>query len=461
MHMPPTSLDTPDRNNLRTISSIVFVLFIVIAIALFFWSVVRAASILERSDNPRLVEEEQRIRRGTIFDRNNNILAINKGEIDDQQRVYTFDNFGPAVGFYSLIHGTAGAEEGFNVILRNDPASEWQKFWQTVLHTPQIGDNVKLALDANLEEVAVNSLNNQPGAILVLEIDQDNSDKALVKVLASSPTYNPNNLDQEFEILAENPSAPLLNRVTQGQYQPGLLFQPFIIAYALDQGLIELQDSVVDPDRLEEVNGDHIGCQTPPPDPANWYDVLQHQCPGPMIDLADRLGSGGLDSMFNSFGFNRDPTLETDTTTIPDEPLGNPFLAGIGQDNQSITPLQIGLAMSAIVNDGILPSGQIGYAVQAQDGSWQRWSLENDAQQAIGKEAANTIKRGLAINQGIFEHAPLVLSGPESINAWYIGILELGGSDYVAVVILEGVDEKGQAVQIGREILNALKENTP
>lgn len=84
----------------------------------------------------------------------------------------------------------------------------------------------------------------------------------------------------------------------QGQYQPGLVLQPFILAAALDADRIQLDGAVLNANRPVPVNGEVKRCQTTPPEDATWADVLRHRCPGPMQDLADRLGLAVLDEHF-------------------------------------------------------------------------------------------------------------------------------------------------------------------
>jgi peptidoglycan glycosyltransferase len=448
--------DTPDRDKIRTLSKILLGAFMLVAAALLFWSVVRASSILSRNDNPRLVEAELRIQRGAIVDRNETILAQNIGSPELQQRFYPFPEIGPAVGYYSLRHGTSGAEDGFDSILRGDRENPSDGLWQQILHLPQVGLDIQLALDADLQETTRSLLENRVGAVLLLEMPRDGSDRAWVRVLSSYPGYDPNLLDEQFDALGANERAPLLNRVTQGQYQPGLLLQPLILAYALEQGVIQIDDSITDPQRPVAVNGTVTQCASQPPDSATWADALLHRCPAPMQDLADQLGIGGLDAAFASFGLDRDPVLEIDTRITPDEPLADPLLAGIGQDNLSITPLKIGLAMAALAGQGTKPQPQLAMAIMAKEGGWQEWTLETEITQAVSHDSARAIRQALPQQNGIHEFSPLVISGPDGItNAWYMGMSTTETADYVVIVVLEGSNEELTAQKIGRGVISA------
>lgn len=450
-------LETTDRNHLRTLTKAILGMFLLVAVALFYWSMPRAETILGRNDNPRLLEQELRIRRGVILDKNNTVLAVSEGEDERLQRIYPLADIGPTVGFYSVIHGTAGIEDSFDALLRNDPTNWWTSLSQSTLHAAQEGKAVKLALDANLQLKARAALGQHRGAVLLLEINEDDPHRAWIRALVSQPGYDPNLLDEQFEALGADEDAPLLNRVTQGQYQPGLLLQPIVLAAALDQGLIGMNDQVQNPNQIVEINGVQLQCKSPAPDPASWSDVLRLQCPGPTQKLAEQLHISGLDAAFSSFGLYRDPSLEINTVTTPDEPLNDPLLAGIGQDNLSITPLQIGLAISALTNGGTLPQPQVGLAVQNSEGSWQPWIMESAESQPTTSETASLVLQALPQEDAFWEYSSLVLSGPDdTTNAWYLGILELDAQDYVAVVVLEHNKLEEQVLEVGRSILSAV-----
>ncbi|MEJ2751141.1 MAG: penicillin-binding transpeptidase domain-containing protein [Chloroflexota bacterium] len=162
----------------------------------------------------------------------------------------------------------------------------------------------------------------------------------------------------------------------------------------------------------------------------------------------------GVDLTFSNFGLDRDPVLEIDTQTPGDQPLQNPHLAAIGQENLSVTPLQVGLAMAALAGNGILPQAQIGEAIAAEGGEWESWTLEGGVSHAVEAAAARSVRRTLPQQNGIYEFAPVVLSGPQgSTNAWYVGIQSGQDADYVAVVVLENENSQEAARAAGRALL--------
>jgi peptidoglycan glycosyltransferase len=434
MKRSPNNAQAQDA--LARLNRTILIGFVAIALSLVYWSVARG-DILAREDNPRLFEAEFRIQRGPILDRNGVVLAENGGTSARQERLYPHPEAVAAVGYYSFRHGTAGIEESYDAHLRGVSPDFWAEMLRRTLHEPQAGQPVTLTLDADLQATAVSLLNNHHGAILLLDISQPGT--ADILALASTPTYDPNQLDENFETLLADERAPLLNRVTQGQYQPGLVLQPFIMAAALEQGLIKLNDPAANANRNIPINGVGIHCATPPPEPAAWADVLRHRCPGPMQDLANQLGITGLDQIFANFGLTTEPSFALDTEAPDSEPLADPLLAGIGQENLTVTPLQVGLAWAALMGDGRIPTPRLVTAVPP---------ITEPNNHSI-YQLTNNLQRALLQTEGITEFSRLVLSGPQgSTNGWYLG----ASSDYVVVVVIEGSNQLGEVEEIGRRL---------
>ncbi len=428
-------------------TAVILIGFTAVAIMLVLWSIVRAPALLAREDNPRLVEAELRIRRGAILDRNGVILAETSGAENDLTRRYPIPAIGPAVGYYSFRHGTAGVEAGYDAVLRGDSDNFLTEYVRRALHQPQIGRDVQMSLDAAWQETADSLLADHAGAILVIDLQTGE-----ILALASHPGYDPNLLDEQFETLSEDETAPLLNRAVQGQYQPGLLLQPFLIAAALEEGLITLDETVTDANQPVIVDGQTVQCASPPPEPTTWADVLRYRCPAPMQDLANQLGAAGLDQIFTDFGFYAIPDLPLAAETAAPDPVDDLLSAGIGQDNLFLTPIQLALAWAALGNDGQAPPPWLVTAVQDPTGNWQPERPAGQPLTPISGFVARDVAEVLR-EDGRTEYSALVLSGPEgSTNAWYLGLTPAPDPRYAVVVILEESHTAGEAESIGRAV---------
>lgn len=436
------------QQRIQRLTTAVLAGYLLVALSLAFWGIVRAETILAREDNPRLVEAELRIRRGQIMDRNGRIVAETTGPANRLTRHYPIPNIGPAIGYYSFRHGTSGVEEGYNSALRGDSQNGWENIAQRWRHEPQAGRAIQVTLDAFLQQTADALLAERQGAVLLLDVETGH-----ILAMVSHPNYDPNRLDAQFDELTAAANAPLLNRAAQGQYQPGLLLQPFLLAAAVEQGLIRLDDEATHPNRAVSVNGQIAQCATPAPEPATWADVLLHRCPGPMQDLADRLGVTGLDAAFDAFGLTAVPSLPLNIVTPAAAPLVDPLRAGIGQENLVLTPLQLALAWASLANDGQLPPPQLVTAVQNEAGVWEPVPALADSPSIISSSAAQAIRRPLTAN-GLVEFSSQVLSGPGgNMNAWYLGLAPAANPRYALVVVVENSDQVQLVAQLGRALL--------
>ncbi len=447
---------SPQQSSLQRLNKIILAGFLLLALMLVYWSIVRAPAILSRDDNPRLVEAELRIQRGSIFDRAGVVLARTEGDGAKLTRVYPISNIGPAVGYYSFRHGTAGVEEGFDPILRGDSSNSSLNFQADLLHQPQQGQAIRLTLDADLQETAVSLLGDHTGAILLFQLNE-NQGTAHILTMVSHPSYDPNQLETQFETLLEDDNAPLLNRAVQGQYQPGLLLQPMIMATALEQGLISLENNVGNANRPIPIEQQIINCETTPPEATTWADVLQHRCPGPLVDLAALLDEERLEAIFADFGFMSEPQLPLNTEFTPSDPVANLQMAIIGQGNLTVTPMQVGLAWMAIVANGRLPQPVLVTAitnptVENQSNQWESIKEEanEEGETAVSSNTAHAIQQALPQQDTMREFSTLVLSGPEgSVNGWYLG----ASTRYAVVVVIENGSDLAKVEEIGRAIL--------
>lgn len=431
-----------------------FVAFMVLAGTLVYWAIVRGPSLAQRADNPRVVDAELRIRRGRLLDANGVVLAETIGPVDDPSRVYPISSIGPAVGYYSFRHGTAGIEEGYDQVLRGEDGDPWGAFWRRNLHRSQFGQDVRLTLNADWQRNAEAFFGEHSGAALALTVPD-----GAVKLMVSHPTYDPNRLDELFDDLVSDERSPLLNRVTQGQYQPGLAIQPFILAAGLERGIVSLDDSLTAIDEPVAVRDQIKECRTNPPQDPTWATVLVHACPAPMLNLARDFGADGLTGVFEDFGFFSPPAFPLVTATSALEPVVDVREAILGQESLTVTPLQLARAWLALGSGGALPTPYLVTEVQNSAGVWQPVEPTEPVTQSVSVSTADALLGSLATDDGnIAEHTTVALSGPEAAtNAWYLGFAPARTPRYAVVLVIEGATNTAVAQDIGRSLLNMLQ----
>jgi cell division protein FtsW (lipid II flippase) len=182
------------------------------------WAVVRGPDLLTRTDNARRTIADRYVLRGALLDRNNSPINISEGESGGYIRVYQYPNLAPVIGYTNPFYGQAGLEASLDPYLRgtqgNPNSLVW---WNHLLYgQPPPGLDVRLSIDLNLQTAADSLLGNHTGAVVLI-----NAKTGEILVMASHPTYNPNQLDEIGAELLQDPQSPLLNRAAQGLYPPG------------------------------------------------------------------------------------------------------------------------------------------------------------------------------------------------------------------------------------------------
>ncbi len=447
--------------------------FAIVALAAAYWAIFGIDTILTREDNPRLFEAEAAILRGDIVDRADHLLATSTiGEDGSVSRNYEYPETSSALGYYSLRYGTGGAEAAYNSILRGDN----RDFTTQLLHRPQVGTDIKLTLDLGIQQQIAQALNGRVGAVVVMGVPNGE-----ILGLVSLPTYNPNTLDADWEMLIEAPGKPFFNRALQANYQPGGTLQTLLMAAALlnRQPLETVIENATDTVQLANVD---VSCAVRLPEMAlTLRDAYAFACPKPFEELAETLDREKIQDTFVTFQLNRPPSLEgfvpqpatgASVTSFPLITTDNLVENALGQGNLTVTPLQMAVMAAAIINDGNAPQPYTLAATRAAESD--AWIPVEAIRPTIPYANANTARQlqdlmrsavanGAAFNAArpnidIGGHATIAYSGDET-QAWFVGFATIAGRQAISVaVVLENSNDPGLAADIGGTVLAAAHE---
>ncbi len=465
--------------SLNRLTASILVMFLAVAVSLTYWSVFASDSLLARPDNPRRVEFEQMLWRGAIYDRSDQVLVqtVSAGYSPSGKAIVRRDYPQPdalsATGYYSLVHGVGGAEEAFDATLRGDSQLDpWQSAIRSAMHAPQIGNDLRLTLDLPLQSAITAALKPYRGAVVAIEVPS-----GAVRAMVSAPSYDPNNLDASFDDLLKEPSAPLLNRVIQGVYQPGGALETVILA-ALLADKTALDAPVPNANTALQLNQMTLTCALAQP-AATLGTVYANACPLPFAIAASE-HRVAVQQAVDAFGLLHPPTLAHFKTQAGQPPT--PLYAfanddsllqaqGAGQGALTVTPLQMGLVAATIANQGNAVSLYMADATRTPGAkTWQPLDISAVQPAVTSQDVANAIRLAMraAVTQGVahaadqpgltvYGHASFAYTGPQN-NAvsWFIGFIDLpnGGSVAVAVV-LEGTRDPDAAAVVGGMALAA------
>jgi len=436
-------------------------LFVVLAIVSGFWGISRAVDLSERDDNPRRMVYEERIVRGRILDSNRVVLADSRIESDGSTtRTYPVPQAAPVVGYASLRYGTSGLEHAFDDVLRGDrELAPFSSIAQSVLHRSPQGHDIQLTLDAALQIKAQDSIRDLTGAVVVMD-----SRSGAIVALASSPTFSPDQLDQDWDDLIGDPSSPLVNRATQGLYQPGTALQSVIVSELILQGLVNLHTPVTSATVPIAINGGALQCESGNLQIATIAEAYQASCPLPFVDLGQALGASGLSDAFNRWHLTSPVTLEipTDAADWDSGALTTATQIGleaIGQGDLTVSPLQLTVVAAALANDGVMPVPHIVSRLQDHSGNWEEYPLNAEPDQIISPRLARDLLSAWRMQQGFRVRQSTAIAGTEQPpHQWFTGITSEDSiaPDYVVTVLLEHNDDADAAARIGISLLQSI-----
>jgi cell division protein FtsI/penicillin-binding protein 2 len=265
-------------------------------------------------------------------------------------------------------------------------------------HPPQHGRHLVLSIDANIQAIVEEELEATcrkfaagGGEVVVLD-----PQTGAVLALANYPTFSP-------QAIEESSANARINRALVFPYEPGSTIKPFIVAEALNDRLIRLDERfpIHGPTwltsygrRITDVHGY---------EQLNGWDVLVKSSNIGMSMIGERLGNPGLFTALSRFGFGRRTGVD-----LPGEDDGrlNPLARWSKHSTHSIvqgyelmvTPMQMARSMATLSNGGLLVHPHLIIGTLNDDGQVEplrQDRLDADAR-VIDADTAFQIRRVLA-----------------------------------------------------------------
>lgn len=117
--------------------------------------------------------------------------------------------------------------------------------------TPESGSDLTLGIDIELQELGEKLMKNKIGSIVAIEPETGE-----ILCMVSAPTFSPTDLvgrhrGENFKILSDAWSKPLINRTIQGTYPPGSTFKTA-------QALTQLQEGIIDTNTMFQCHNGFI-----------------------------------------------------------------------------------------------------------------------------------------------------------------------------------------------------------
>jgi peptidoglycan glycosyltransferase len=476
--------------------------FVVLAVQLARVQVVHQAATVDRIAsnsrtgeviaNPRLVNEDLRIDRGRVFDRNGETIADTVVENGVGRRIYPDPVTAYVVGYYApLLYGKSGLEDTYDGELRGEKGQNfWTRIEDELLHRSPEGLDLHLTLDADLQRQADTLLDGRTGAVVLIDVKT-----GAVLACASSPHYDPEQLftadasDRDaaagyWQHLIDDPALPLVLRATDGLYTPGSIFKVITASAAIDAGLASPNDTYRD-DGSIDVDGHVIVESNRPDDTVETWTLAQGLAFSLNVVFAQvglELGGDLLQKYAERFGFGSSipfdlPMARSQVASTKDFLDSNPAIAdtAFGQGELLVSPLLMAMVAATIADDGKMMRPYLVERVTTRDGAVVRRTNPDVWRQPVTAETAAQV-RDMMINAVVNGYAyaasipGLVVGGKSGTaetgsgepHAWFIGFAGDPEPRYAVAVVLEhgGAGLSGP-LQIAREMLAAAMGVTP
>jgi cell division protein FtsW (lipid II flippase) len=186
------------------------------------WVIVRGPDLVTRTDNPRRAIADRFVPRGALLDRNNQPLALTIGQPGAYTRQVLYPDLSPVLGYNNPVYGQSGLEASYDLYLRGQKGYPGLTLWWSSLQygQPPPGLNLRTSLDLDMQRTADLQLGSHPGALVLL-----NPKSGEILAMASHPTFDANQIAEQWSTLVTDPASPLLDRAVLGRYLAGDLLQ--------------------------------------------------------------------------------------------------------------------------------------------------------------------------------------------------------------------------------------------
>jgi peptidoglycan glycosyltransferase len=373
------------------------------------WSVFSAEELEGKRANKRPLLEQQQIQRGRILASDGTVIARSvprgKGEDRTYHRTYpTGSLFGHPIG-YSYVERSNSEFEQFHDDELSGEEDEFTSILDELEGQTREGNDVVSTLDPAAKQIALDQLSAQgSGAVVAIE-----PDSGRVRVMASWPPFDPNEVARRYGQLANDNGKPLFNRATQGQYPPGSTFKVVTAAAGLDSGTITA-DSTIDSPAVLDVQGQPLAnadgtsygpipLSTGLTNSVNTYfaqlglDVGQEV----LFEYMDRFGFGSRpqidlpsDQVYTSGVFD----FETEEFLGDDDPVDLARVA-FGQERLLVTPLQMAQVSAAVANGGTLMRPRLWDRVIDPDGRLRDRMAPKEQSEVMSEDTAGQLTEAM------------------------------------------------------------------
>ena len=164
------------------------------------------------------------------------------------------------------------------------------------------GSDLQLTIDSKLQGYVQARLGEESASAVVIDCATGD-----LVAIASAPTYDPNLFVRgisvaDYKMLTDNTFRPLASKTVQGAYPPGSTFKMITAMAALEEGIMEPEDTVRCPGHLEVADRKFHCWKRSGHGSVDLLNSLKQSCDVYYYDLALKVGIEKISAMANMFG---------------------------------------------------------------------------------------------------------------------------------------------------------------
>lgn len=457
------------KTSMKRVFWILVVLFFLVIGTMFKLVAFDRQKIASNSYNSRLGYENGDFKRGSIYDTNGNVMAESvKSSDGGYDRTYPYGESAANITGY-IGAGAAGIEAVENYELLGLDNEISQRVKQMFSDSEMTGDDVYLTIDMDIQELAYELLGDNKGAAVVM-----NPTTGSIIAMASTPSFDPNTVKEDWSELSTDEDSPMLNRATQGLYPPGSTFK-IVTALSAMRNMDDLDNFVFDCEGEVQLGDKIIHCfNSKVHGVLSIDDAMAYSCNCTFASIGEEIGSAKLRQTADDLNMNADITFDlplSDTIVSLSRFSSMSELAetSIGQGKTLVTPLYMAMLISSVANDGVMMQPYMIEKVTDSNGNAKTTTIPKVYDTVMTPEEADRLTEMLTevVNRGTGTAASLrgyqaagktgtAENENEYDHSWFVGFASTDKPEVAVAVILENVSGSARATPIGGKLMQAV-----
>ena len=421
--------------------------------------------IIQSEYNPLTEEKTAEVRRGAILSADGHYLAYTDiAEDGSEIRRYPYGEAAAHVIGYTG-RGQAGLEAILSGVLM-EPSTLISQLQSWASDEKVQGCSVRTTLDIDLQTYIYEQMEGFQGAVVISE-----PTTGRILALVSNPSFDPEGIVDDWEMIINDERGPLYARATMGLYPPGSTFK-IITALAMYRNMPDYLSYAYECEGELAVGEQIIACSD---HYAHGYmqleDAFAYSCNGFFGSAGIEMGYEALvgTASYVKLGNDFDFILDQNTSEVL---LGETDVdsmvaqTAMGQGETLVTPFAMNMLTAAIANDGVLYQPYLTDAVLDGQGNVLRteqpqiWGTVMTRPEAAflenlmsGVTEYGTASRLSGYSYEVYGKTGTAQIADEESHSWFTGYTMRDGKVDIAITVLV---EKGAGIKEAVPLTDAI-----